>query len=52
MDASRSITEQDLAQFPIFAALDKKLSERAVARARIINLDRGDHLFHQGDPAQ
>jgi CRP/FNR family transcriptional regulator, dissimilatory nitrate respiration regulator len=51
MEASRSITEQDLAQFPILAALDKLQSERAVARARIVRLDRGDHLFHQGDPA-
>lgn len=51
MEASRSITEQDLAQFPILAALDKTMSKRAVARARIVRLDRGDHLFHQGDPA-
>jgi CRP/FNR family transcriptional regulator, dissimilatory nitrate respiration regulator len=52
VEANRQITDQDLAQFPILAALDRTQADRALARARIVQIDRGDHLFHQGDAAR
>jgi CRP/FNR family transcriptional regulator, dissimilatory nitrate respiration regulator len=50
--APASVTRDDLMQFPILAALDARTSERALKRARVIEIGRGDHLFHQGDPAR
>lgn len=46
------VTTQDLAAFPILAALDAQQARRALNRARVINVARGDHLFRQGDPAR
>lgn len=50
--SSDSVTASDLAAFPILAALDPQQARRALDRSRVYSLARGDHLFHQGDPAR
>lgn len=44
-------TMADLEQFPILAGLSPDKARRALERARVVTIDRGEHLFHQGDPA-
>ncbi len=50
--AASEVTTQDLAAFPILAALDAQQALRAKDRARVIHVARGDHLFHQGELAR
>lgn len=50
--AAPEVTSRDLAAFPILAALDAQQAHRALERARVIQVARGNHLFHQGDPAR
>ncbi len=52
MTAIGPISEHELTRFPILAALKPQQREHAIARARIVSLERGQYLFHQGDPAQ
>lgn len=49
---SRSISEQELQQFPILAALNPAHLDKVLHRSTEVRVARGDHLFHQGDPAQ
>jgi CRP/FNR family transcriptional regulator, dissimilatory nitrate respiration regulator len=42
----------DVAQHPIFSALGDEQQQRMLARAEILTLDRGQSLFHEGDPAR
>jgi len=52
MKANGQPTLDDLRQFPILASLGQAQAERVISRARLISVKRGDHLFHQGDPAR
>ena len=52
MHSSHPPDIEDLHRFPILAGLPPEQVENALARARVVNIDRGEHLFHQGDPAR
>ncbi|MFW5926749.1 MAG: Crp/Fnr family transcriptional regulator, partial [Wenzhouxiangella sp.] len=52
MNSNQRPAPDEVAQFPILAGLDEEATEQALARARVFKLDRGEHLFHQGDPAR
>ena len=52
MNTSQPPHVDDLLRFPILAGLPPEQAEQALSRARVVNIDRGEHLFHQGDPAR
>lgn len=52
MNANLHPTMEDLEQFPILAGLGEEQARRALSRARIVTVKRGEPLFQQGDPAR
>jgi CRP/FNR family transcriptional regulator, dissimilatory nitrate respiration regulator len=45
-------TLDDLRRFPILSGLPPEQARQVLARARVVSIGRGEHLFHQGDPAR
>lgn len=52
MNNVRQPSLEELEQFPLLSGLNENESRRALAKARIVTVDRGEHLFHHGDPAR
>lgn len=52
MNSNHRPTSEELAQFPILAGLDTAYTDQVLSRARCVSIERGQHLFHQGDPAR
>jgi len=52
MNNIRQPSQEELQQFALLAGLSPAESQRALARARVVSVDRGEHLFHHGDPAR
>lgn len=52
MNSNHRPTPEELRQFPILAGLDAAYTEEVLARARCVSVERGQYLFHQGDPAR
>ena len=52
MNTSHPPDIEDLHRFPILAGLPPEHAEQALAHARVVSIGRGEHLFHQGDPAR
>lgn len=52
MNNIRQPSLEELQQFPLLSGLDESESKRVLARARIVTVERGEHLFHHGDPAR
>lgn len=42
----------ELRQFPLLSGLRRSHAERALTRARVVRLGRGEQLFRQGEPAK
>lgn len=43
---------EELQQFPLLAGLDEARARRALSKARAVHVERGEALFHHGDPAR
>ncbi|HSH26444.1 MAG TPA: cyclic nucleotide-binding domain-containing protein, partial [Wenzhouxiangella sp.] len=43
---------EELQQFPLLAGLDEAHARRALSKARAVRVERGEALFHHGDPAR
>ncbi len=52
MNSNHPPTMDDLLRFPILSGLQKEQAELVLLHARVFNIGRGEHLFHQGDPAR
>ncbi len=52
MNISRPPDFDDLRRFAILSGLPVAKAEQVLARARVVTIGRGEHLFHQGDPAR
>lgn len=52
MNNIRQPSFEELQQFPLLSGLDDTESRRVLSKARIVCVDRGEHLFHHGDPAR
>ncbi len=52
MNNVRQPSAEELSQFPLLSGLNEIESKRVLAKARIVSVDRGEHLFHHGDPAR
>ncbi|MFU8877301.1 MAG: Crp/Fnr family transcriptional regulator [Wenzhouxiangellaceae bacterium] len=49
---SQNVEITELEQHPVLAGLPPELKQRALSRARVVVLARGEVLFHRGDPAR
>lgn len=52
MNSNHRPTPEELGQFPILAGLDPAYTDQVLSRARCVSIERGQYLFHQGDPAR
>ncbi|WP_376695617.1 Crp/Fnr family transcriptional regulator [Wenzhouxiangella sp. EGI_FJ10305] len=52
MNNVRHPSLEELAQFPLLSGLDETEAKRVLGKARIVTVDRGEHLFHHGNPAR
>ncbi|MEA5446365.1 Crp/Fnr family transcriptional regulator [Gammaproteobacteria bacterium AB-CW1] len=52
MTSTQRPSRQHVDEHRIFSALPETLRERVLARAEIVEIDRGETLFHEGDPAR
>lgn len=52
MNNIRHPTRDELHQFPLLSGLDETETQRVLTKARVVTVARGEHLFHQGDPAR
>ncbi|MDZ7789130.1 MAG: Crp/Fnr family transcriptional regulator [Xanthomonadales bacterium] len=52
MNKIRQPKVEDLRQFPLLSGLEESEAKRVLDKARVISVDRGEPLFHQGDPAR
>lgn len=52
MNHFRQPARDELQHFPLLSGLDESAARRILARARVVRVGRGEHLFHHGDPAR
>ena len=52
MNTSQQPNMDDLHRFPILSELTQEQADQVLLHARVVNIGRGEHLFHQGDPAR
>lgn len=52
MNNIRHPSLDELRQFPLLSGLDETEARHVLAKARVVAVARGEHLFHHGDPAR